>query len=176
VGEGWVPKKMDVLVDMPDCLDLENLRGHGPQPNEVLQPADPMPTAPVAPPNTVTEFPPVVPDEELVAQLVSMGFQENVCRRAAIATGNAGVEMAMEWVLIHLDDDENMTTEPGGAETSQAGHQTGAAAAAAAPCAGGADVEKISMLTAMGFSDQQAEAALLVSCSRVKPFRPASRD
>ena len=31
----------------------------------------------------------------LVAQLVSMGFSENGCRRAAIATNNAGPDQAM---------------------------------------------------------------------------------
>ena len=31
-GEGWVPKKMDVLVEAPDLLDLEHLRAKGLQP------------------------------------------------------------------------------------------------------------------------------------------------
>lgn len=31
----------------------------------------------------------VVPDEEMVAQLMAMGFQENGCRRAAVAVNNA---------------------------------------------------------------------------------------
>ncbi|GAX82603.1 hypothetical protein CEUSTIGMA_g10029.t1 [Chlamydomonas eustigma] len=161
VGEGWVPKKMDVLVDMPDRLDLESLRGRGPQPHEVLQPADANPSAPTTPLNPITEIPPVVPDEELVTQLVSMGFQETVCRRAAIATWNAGVEMAMEWVLTHMDDDETITVAgPSVVETSSSATPISSGTGVVAP-SGGADVEKISMLTAMGFADQQAEAALL---------------
>lgn len=31
----------------------------------------------------------MVPDEELVSQLTAMGFQENGCRRAAVAVSNA---------------------------------------------------------------------------------------
>ena len=31
-GEGWVPKKLDVLVEAPDSLDLEHLRAKGLQP------------------------------------------------------------------------------------------------------------------------------------------------
>ncbi len=31
-GEGWVPKKLDVLVEAPDSLDLEHLRATGLQP------------------------------------------------------------------------------------------------------------------------------------------------
>ncbi|CAN0049404.1 unnamed protein product, partial [Sphacelaria rigidula] len=46
----------------------------------------------------------VVPDEELVAQLVAMGFQENGCKRAAVAVNNSSAEMAMNWVLEHMGD------------------------------------------------------------------------
>lgn len=38
--EQWVAKKLEVLVDVPEELDLEWLRGHGPQPNEQLQPQE----------------------------------------------------------------------------------------------------------------------------------------
>lgn len=31
----------------------------------------------------------VIPDEDLVSQLMAMGFQENGCRRAAVAVNNA---------------------------------------------------------------------------------------
>lgn len=38
----------------------------------------------------------MVPDEELVAQLMAMGFQENGCRRAAVAVNNASAGL-MFW-------------------------------------------------------------------------------
>ena len=40
----------------------------------------------------------------LVNQLMSMGFSENGCRRAAIATQNADPETAANWMFAHMDD------------------------------------------------------------------------
>ena len=38
--EQWVAKKLEVLVDVPEELDLEWLRGCGPQPDDQLQPEE----------------------------------------------------------------------------------------------------------------------------------------
>lgn len=38
VAKDWTAKKLEVLVDVPDTLDLEHLRGTGPQNHEQLQP------------------------------------------------------------------------------------------------------------------------------------------
>ncbi|KAF5837690.1 hypothetical protein DUNSADRAFT_4055 [Dunaliella salina] len=38
VAENWVPKKLEVAVDVPTHINLEHLRGRGPQPGEELQP------------------------------------------------------------------------------------------------------------------------------------------
>lgn len=43
-------------------------------------------------------------NEEIVAQLVSMGFNHLHCEKAAIYTSNAGIEEAMNWLLAHMDD------------------------------------------------------------------------
>jgi len=43
-------------------------------------------------------------NEEIVAQLVSMGFNDLHCQKAAINTSNVGVEEAMNWLLSHMDD------------------------------------------------------------------------
>ena len=43
-------------------------------------------------------------NEEIVAQLVSMGFSHLHCQKAAINTSNLGVEEAMNWLLSHMDD------------------------------------------------------------------------
>ena len=38
MGKDWTAKKLEVLVDVPDSINLEHLRGSGPQPGEELQP------------------------------------------------------------------------------------------------------------------------------------------
>ena len=40
VTQEWVAKKLEALVDVSEELDLEWLRGRGPQPDEQLQPED----------------------------------------------------------------------------------------------------------------------------------------
>jgi ubiquitin carboxyl-terminal hydrolase 5/13 len=45
-----------------------------------------------------------VANEDIVAQLVSMGFNHLHCQKAAINTSNTGVEEAMNWLLAHMDD------------------------------------------------------------------------
>lgn len=45
-----------------------------------------------------------VANEAIVSQLVSMGFPQLHCQKAAINTSNAGVEEAMNWLLSHMDD------------------------------------------------------------------------
>merc|ERR1719387_2011237 len=41
-----------------------------------------------------------------------MGFSENVCRRACLATKNAGVQQAMNWVLDHMAKDPDFNDPP----------------------------------------------------------------
>ena len=48
-----------------------------------------------------------VANEEIVAQLVSMGFSQLHCQKAAINTSNAGVEEATNWLFSHMDDPGN---------------------------------------------------------------------
>lgn len=43
-------------------------------------------------------------NEDIVSQLVSMGFNHLHCQKAAINTSNVGVEEAMNWLLSHMDD------------------------------------------------------------------------
>lgn len=43
-------------------------------------------------------------NEDIVSQLVSMGFNHIHCQKAAINTSNTGVEEAMTWLLSHMDD------------------------------------------------------------------------
>lgn len=76
---------MEVEVAAPDTLDLESLRGGGPQPGETLQPEDEGgacggggAAAATAAAAAATQQ----ADEGIVASLVSMGFSENGSKRA----------------------------------------------------------------------------------------------
>ncbi|CAN0037670.1 unnamed protein product, partial [Ectocarpus sp. 13 AM-2016] len=163
VDTDWQPKKMDVEVDVPLTLDLESLRSTGMQADEVPMPEgdDAVPPAaddPAAAPaagsaGSGAQGGAVVPDAELVSQLMAMGFQENGCRRAAVAVNNASAEVAMNWVLEHMGDaDFNDPLPAPGAST---GTSAAAASGDAAP-----DPEALMMLVSLGFTERQASGAL----------------
>ena len=155
VAEDWTPKKLDVLVPMPETVDVESVRGTGLAPGEEeLPPADAdeggeggggsgsgaggEPQAPVE------------PDASIVAQLVSMGFSENGSKRAALATGNSSAEGAAEWVFAHMEDPDfndppTIPAIPGG--------QSGADASP--------DPANVAMLASMGFAENHATVALI---------------
>ncbi|KFK39379.1 hypothetical protein AALP_AA3G237200 [Arabis alpina] len=94
--EGWVPKKLDVYIDVPDVIDISHMRSKGLQPGEELLPD--------SAPEEVMESAQPLANDEIVAQLVSMGFNQLHCQKAAINTSNTGVEEAMTWLLSHMDD------------------------------------------------------------------------
>ncbi|XP_054637170.1 ubiquitin carboxyl-terminal hydrolase 5 isoform X2 [Dunckerocampus dactyliophorus] len=99
-GLDWVPKKLDVSIDVPDTLDLSALRAAGQQPGEELLPE-------VAPPPLMTpdvEVKAPVLDDSTVSQLCDMGFPLEACRKAVYYTGNTGIDAAMNWVMGHMDD------------------------------------------------------------------------
>eukprot|EP00752_Nemacystus_decipiens_P002407 g2270.t1 len=164
VGTDWQPKKLDVEVEVPLTLDLESLRSTGMQEGEV-----PMPEGDDAVPPAADGQAPgadgagaaqgaVVPDEDLVSQLMAMGFQENGCRRAAVAVNNASAEVAMNWVLEHMGDADfnDPLPAPGATAAAAASRATGTGEDAGAA----ADPESLVMLTSLGFTDRQASAAL----------------
>ncbi|XP_026476766.1 ubiquitin carboxyl-terminal hydrolase 5 isoform X1 [Ctenocephalides felis] len=93
--EDWVPVKLDVAVEMPDILDLSQLRGNGLQPGEVLLPE-------------LTGPPPPMPpmDEGVMAQLVEMGFPFEAVKRAMFFTKNSGLEAATNWMMEHMADSD----------------------------------------------------------------------
>uniref|UniRef100_A0A671YLC1 Ubiquitin carboxyl-terminal hydrolase n=1 Tax=Sparus aurata TaxID=8175 RepID=A0A671YLC1_SPAAU len=100
-GLDWVPKKLDVSIDVPDTLDLSALRATGQQPGEELLPE-------VAPPPLMTPDVEVkgilVLDDSTVSQLCEMGFPLEACRKAVYYTGNTGIDAAMNWIMSHMDD------------------------------------------------------------------------
>uniref|UniRef100_A0A8C1WG12 ubiquitinyl hydrolase 1 n=1 Tax=Cyprinus carpio TaxID=7962 RepID=A0A8C1WG12_CYPCA len=92
-GVDWVPKKLDVSVDVPDFLDLNRLRATGLQTGEAELPDL---TPPIVIPED-TRAPEI--DESSVMQLAEMGFPLEACRKAVYYTGNMGAEMAFNWII-----------------------------------------------------------------------------
>lgn len=106
VDSEWKQKKIAASVKMPETLDLTGLLSTGIQPDEVLMPEGSVSASNNHAPNTGDIEAAKAAEDALTMQLVSMGFGENGCRRAARNTANSGgdVEVAMNWVLEHMGD------------------------------------------------------------------------
>lgn len=133
--EGWVPKKLDVYIDVPDIIDISHMRSKGLQHGEELLPEG-------APGDEMESNRPVA-NEDIVYQLVSMGFNNLHCQKAAISTSNAGVEEAMNWLLSHMDDPD--IDAPISQEASTV------------------DQSKVDILISFGFHEEVARKALRAS-------------
>ncbi|KAG9329067.1 hypothetical protein JZ751_008172 [Albula glossodonta] len=97
-GTDWIPKKIDVSVDMPDFLDLSRLRATGLQAGEMELPD-------LSPPVVIPEnnrgssmnfLDSSDIDESSVLQLAEMGFPMEACRKAVYYTGNFAEPLAMD--------------------------------------------------------------------------------
>ncbi|XP_066935600.1 ubiquitin carboxyl-terminal hydrolase 5-like [Clytia hemisphaerica] len=140
VGDDWVPKKLDVSVEMEEMIDLNSLRGNGLQSNETQLPDD----------DGGEEETTVEINEGFVAQLMDMGFPLEACKKAVHYTNNQGVEAAMNWVFEHSQDvDFASPLQLGGGGKEKKKTETFTP-----------NIESVSMLMAMGFTDQQAHKAL----------------
>ncbi|KAI1885774.1 hypothetical protein AGOR_G00207260 [Albula goreensis] len=143
-GLDWIPKKLDVSIDVPDTLDLSALRGTGQQPGEELLPE--VAQAPAAD----TEVKAPVLDDSTVSQLCEMGFPLEACRKAVYYTGNTGIDAAMNWVMGHMDDPDfsaplvlpGCSSAPGTTPTEAISE------------------EHLATIVSMGFSRDQATRAL----------------
>ncbi|GBG29389.1 Ubiquitin carboxyl-terminal hydrolase 5 [Hondaea fermentalgiana] len=138
LGDDWVPKKIDARVPVPRDLDFSAFRGQGLQSGEEELP-DLAPDQTTGPPAAAT------PDEALLQQLTAMGFNENGCKRALLATGNNSAEAAMQWVLEHMGD-ADFNDPPSTTSAPDAGDS--------------ADAESVAMLTSMGFEEDGVKLAL----------------
>lgn len=147
VSEDWTPEKLDVVVNVPEELSLSQYLSSGLLDGEELLPEDASSSASGA--SAVSSEAVVTPDDSLVVQLVSMGFSENGCKRAAIATKNADPETAMEWIFSHMEDPD--FNDPPDQQQSASSGGGGSASF---------NMEHVSMLQAMGFSEDQAKCAL----------------
>jgi ubiquitin carboxyl-terminal hydrolase 5/13 len=178
----WTPVKIDAEVELPLDLDLEaaapgsagaggaaygnavaSLRGTGLQPGETaLVDASPVAAAATAaaaaPAPAAAAAAVVVPDDEVVATLVSMGFPEGACKRAAVATANAGAEAAMEWIIMRTEDPD--FADPYVLAAAAPPASAAAASAAAAAAAPEPDPSSVATIADMGFSEARAKVAL----------------
>lgn len=154
LGDDWVPKKLDVCIDVPDVIDLAHLRGKGLQPNEEQLPERQRDeTAASNSPPSITF------DAAVLAQLTEMGFGVDACKRALHNTQNAGVEAAVSWLFEHCNDadfnDPFTLDRPGGARTAGQQQQQ-----AFVP-----DPTGVEMLKAMGLAEEHAILGLKATVS-----------
>ncbi|RHZ45258.1 hypothetical protein Glove_682g45 [Diversispora epigaea] len=92
--ENWVSRKISVpIIFSQDLINLDKYIAPEQPENEELLPDES---------SSSGESIPV--DELALNQLLLMGFPENRCKKAFIATGNIGSEVAMNWLFEHMDD------------------------------------------------------------------------
>uniref|UniRef100_A0A672YZI9 Ubiquitin carboxyl-terminal hydrolase 13 n=1 Tax=Sphaeramia orbicularis TaxID=375764 RepID=A0A672YZI9_9TELE len=158
-GVDWVPKKLDLAIDVPDFLDLNRLRATGLQAGEEELP-DLMP--PIVLPEdtrgTVGSTFILQPDwlrspeidEAAVLQLAEMGFPLEACRKAVYYTGNMGPEMAFNWIIAHMEEPD--FAEPLALPSMMdPGPSSSDSPMGATPLDNSPPEESIAILTSMGF-------------------------
>jgi ubiquitin carboxyl-terminal hydrolase 5/13 len=101
---------------------------------------------------------------DAVIELMSMGFSENGCKRAVLATSNGTTEAAMEWIFSHMDDPDFNSPLSSSSKSNLADVNAGNSFESCSP-------EIMANLTSMGFSQNQVECAL--SYSNNDPDRAA---
>ncbi|XP_077204433.1 ubiquitin carboxyl-terminal hydrolase 13 isoform X2 [Paroedura picta] len=157
-GLDWIPKKLDVSIDMPDLLDISHLRATGLQPGEEELPDI---SPPIIIPNDpkdgmMNHFmdPPDI-DESSVMQLAEMGFPLEACRKAVYYTGNMGAEVAFNWIIAHMEEPEPLAIP---------GYGAAAYPGTGVPGAPGLDnqppEEMVAIIASMGFQRNVAIQAL----------------
>jgi ubiquitin carboxyl-terminal hydrolase 5/13 len=93
----WTPVKLDVEIDVPDRLNLNEFRSSGLKPNEVELKDDDIGG------NQASNQ--IVLNESLVSQLVDMGFSLEGSKKAVYNTRDANdAEAAVNWAVIHMED------------------------------------------------------------------------
>eukprot|EP01006_Ploeotia_vitrea_P016431 TRINITY_DN47089_c0_g1_i1.p1 TRINITY_DN47089_c0_g1~~TRINITY_DN47089_c0_g1_i1.p1 ORF type:complete len:879 (-),score=519.81 TRINITY_DN47089_c0_g1_i1:96-2732(-) len=141
LNSDWTQRKINADVPAPRELDLRAYRAKGKQADEEELPEaeDKAGSAAAAQ---------VTADPTIVAQLMSMGFSENGCKRACIATNNVNADVAMNWVFAHMEDpDFNDPPEAASAASSSA-------------ASAGVDEASVASLVSMGFESKHAVKAL----------------
>lgn len=147
LGDDWVPKKLDVSVDMPDDLDLNAWRSKG----GLQAGEEPLP-------EPAAEAPKFDFDEHIMSELVNMGFPPEACKRACFYTKNSSLEVASNWLMEHIADAD--ISDPFEVPITRIGD--GASEAFVA------NPESLAMLMSMGFNERQAVAALKATDGNVE--------
>ncbi|CAG8640577.1 3738_t:CDS:10, partial [Racocetra fulgida] len=129
--ENWVPRKISKKFNFQDCYNFDKYIAHGRQDNEELLPEE-SPAAPSI-------------NESDLNKLLEMGFPENRCRKALIATGNNGADIAMNWLFEHMDDADIDAPISGSTSVSNAQEPS---------------KDDVSILMTMGFSEARVRKAL----------------
>lgn len=118
MGADWVPRKLEVNLDISDEIDLSSLASLGPQDGEnIVQDEDE--DVHMAEPTSSNTAPTI--NEGALAQLMDMGFSMNGCKRALTTVGGSDVEAAMNWIFEHSTDPDFNDPLPEMAVTSDAG-------------------------------------------------------
>ncbi|CAH0398212.1 unnamed protein product [Chilo suppressalis] len=139
IKEDWTPAKLDVAVDMPWEVDLNCLRGRGQQPEET-------PLADAAPDTPAPTY-----NENLLSELLEMGFPVEACKKALYYTNNSSMEAASNWLMEHMNDwDFANKFDPPGSQPAATGGIV-------------ADESSVQQIMGMGFTREQAARAL--SCT-----------
>ncbi|CAD5112680.1 DgyrCDS1901 [Dimorphilus gyrociliatus] len=143
VAADWTAKKLDVLVDVPTILDLSAFKkSEGLEPGEEELPNESGPSK-------------ITLDENIIGQLMDMGFPREACRRAVYNTMNSGgAEAAAEWAMQHVGDPDfsDPFTIPDGSQKQ--GFQ--------------ANPESLALIVSLGFTENQARAALKATDNNVE--------
>ncbi|XP_048362758.1 ubiquitin carboxyl-terminal hydrolase 13 isoform X2 [Sphaerodactylus townsendi] len=160
-GLDWIPKKLDVSIDMPDVLDISHLRAKGLQPGEEELPD-------ISPPIIIPDDPkdgamnrfmdPPDIDESSVMQLAEMGFPLEACRKAVYYTGNMGAEVAFNWIIAHMEEPD--FAEPLAIPSYGAAAYSGAGGSGALGLDNHPPEEMVAIIASMGFQRNVAVQAL----------------
>ena len=155
-GDDWVQKKIPDKVAVPEQLDLTDYARDGIAPGEVE-----MSDAPADAGAAPQEF---KIDEGTVVTITSMGISENAAKRACIMTNGANAEVALDWVMNHMEDPDLHEDVTALLAAKNSGDSGSAGAASPSSGAGGDDYvteEGMSMLRdTYGFNEVQGRCAL----------------
>lgn len=161
-GVDWVPKKLDLAIDVPDFLDLNRLRATGLQAGEEELPDI---TPPIVLPedtrdNSMNSADSPEIDEVAAMQLAEMGFPLEACRKAVYYTGNMGPEMAFNWIIAHMEEPDFAEPLALPSYMEPLASSSGSLSLAATPLDNQPPEESISILTSMGFPRSHTIQAL----------------
>jgi len=163
VSDNWTQKKITSRIDVPELLDLSSFKATGLLSHETLMGDDDSDndrrggndgSNNVKLTDTIDNVPNFQVDNNLVDQLTTMGFSENGCKRAAIATNNGNIDMALNWILEHMEDpDFNDSPTLPSSSSSSPSYSSSLHI----------NPEAIDMLVSMGYTEDQTKAALIAT-------------